>query len=409
MVLGNFMGDRRVIPVVMFHSVGAENLDWVFNYISEPLSNFEAKIRALKEGGFHFITWSQLYKYMRGEVALMLPSILLTFDDGYLDNWVYVYPIMRKYDAKGTIFVSSDFIDPSVGCRPTLDDVNAGRCSQEELDISGFLNLSEMRAMEESGVMDIQSHAATHTWYFKSDKVIDFCLPNDRSYPWMAWNSRPERKPFYMREDQTGFVRLGTPIYEYGKSLAVTRYIPPAEIEDDMANYVEQQGGERFFQQENWRDCLFEKYEEISRTMDCQGRYESEEERRIRTRDELARSKRILEEGLGKSVDFICWPGGGYDKLTLEEAKAVGYKAWTLGSSDQSDFRNVPGANAEQVKRIGSSIQQYWRGQSIGYTNGIEFYCGVRRHQGSVCHKWLGRLLKSARIVGSRFQGIRSA
>jgi hypothetical protein len=127
-------------------------------------------------------------------------------------------------------------------------------------------------------------------------------------------------------------------------------------------------------------------------------RYEKDEEMRERRYRELAESRRVLETNLNKKVEFICWPGGGYDPLTLGLAHAAGYKAWTLGSSDQSLFRNIPGAAADRVKRIGSSIQQVWRGRQLGYTTGAEFYCGVRRHQGSAVHKWAGWLLKAARI-----------
>jgi len=394
-------GDNSVVPVVMFHSVGAENLDWVFNYISEPIATFEDKIRVLAEAGFHFATWSELYAYMRGDASLPLPAILLTFDDGYLDNWVYACPILKKYGARGTIFVSSDFVDPSGQVRPTLEDVEAGRCREEDLDISGFLNWEEMRRMESSGVMDIQSHAATHTWYFTSGRIMDFWKPGTREYPWMAWNARPDRKPFYMREDQTSLVPLGTPVYEYGKSLCVMRYFPSEQIADELAAYVELNGGEGFFSEPDWHERLVKKHEEIFAKVEKGCRYETVEERRRRTLDELENSKQALEENLSKRVDFICWPGGAYDRLTLEEAQAAGYKAWTLGSSDQSSFRNVPGADFRQVKRIGSSIRQMWRGRELGYTTGREFYSGVRRHQGSVYHKWTGRVLKAARIVRS--------
>ncbi len=218
----------------------------------------------------------------------------------------------------------------------------------------------------------------------------------------MAWNERSDRKPFYMREEQSGFVRPGVPVYDYDKSLVVRRYIPAVSIADAMSDYVEAHGGASFFQREEWKRELIRHYEEVLPQYAADCRYESDGERRQRTRDELLRSKMLLEQGLGKSVDFICWPGGGYDQVVLDEARAAGYKAWTLGSSDNSGFRNVPGADNVQVKRIGSSIQQHWRGRPIGYTTGWEFYCGVRRHQGSVLHKWAGRAGKAVKIMQAK-------
>ena len=48
--------------------------------------------------------------------------VVLTFDDGYLDNWVAVMPLLRKYGQKAIIFMSTDFIDPTSQSRPTLDE-----------------------------------------------------------------------------------------------------------------------------------------------------------------------------------------------------------------------------------------------------------------------------------------------
>ena len=58
-----------------------------------------------------------------------------------------------------------------------------------------------------------------------------------------------------------------------------------------------------------------------------ESRYETASERCERIREELSTSKQILEDGLNKQVDFICWPGGGYESETLEIAREVGYKA----------------------------------------------------------------------------------
>ena len=204
-------GNDTIVPVVMFHSVGLAGSDWVFSHISEPLDLFEAKIRILRRSGFRFLFWQDLFDHMSGKKKAPSKSIMLTFDDGYLDNWVYVYPILKKYDAKGTIFVNPEFVDPIAGQRPTIEDVWNNEAAESDLTARGFLSWDEMRAMENSGLIDIQSHALTHTWYFSGPQLDTFYTPWDNSHPWMAWNMRPDRKPFYMAEDQRRFVALGKP------------------------------------------------------------------------------------------------------------------------------------------------------------------------------------------------------
>ena len=52
-------------------------------------------------------------------------SLLITFDDGYLDNYVYAWPILRKYGHKGVVFAVTDAWQKASGPRPTLADVQS--------------------------------------------------------------------------------------------------------------------------------------------------------------------------------------------------------------------------------------------------------------------------------------------
>lgn len=378
----------------MFHSVGLDGTNWVFSHISEPVKLFEEKIAALKQAGYHFIFWDDLFEHMAGRSKMPRKSVMLTFDDGYLDNWVFAFSILKKYGAKGTIFVNPEFVDPAQVPRPTSNDIRAGKISADSLKTVGFLNWAEMRAMEASGLIDIQSHALTHTWYFAGPKVKDFHRPGNKQYPWLAWNLLPERKPFYMTEDQSGFVPSGTPIYEHEVSLICRRYFPPKSVSVGVIDFVSENGGLDFFSVNGWREKLRAHHARLMKCYENEAHYETEGEYKSRVTWELLESKRLIEENLGKRVNYICWPGGGYNETVLALAREAGYRAWTLSSRDQTNFRNIPGANPEQIKRVGSfSRYGVHGGRILGYAGGRYFLCGIERHKGSLFYKWLGRTL----------------
>jgi len=386
--------NHDIIPVVMFHSVGLAGTDWIFSHLSEPLEHFEEKIAALSRAGYHFLFWDDLYEHMAGRWKAPKKSIMLTFDDGYLDNWVYAFPVLRKYGAKGTIFVNPEFVDPADELRPNIEDVWEGQCHEESLQVAGFLNWPEMRAMEASGLVDIQSHSLTHTWYYSGPTVKDFHRPADTRHPWLAWNARPERKPYYMMEDQSSFVPEGTPVYEHEKALACRRYFPPEPVLEGLIRFVRENGGPDFFLAEGWNERLRSRHSSLMMSHGNKGRRETEEEYRKRILFELIESKKLIEENLDKRVDYICWPGGGYNRTVLALAREVGYRSWTFASRDQSDFRNIPGVGKEQVRRVGSFSRYQIPGKPpVGYAGGRYFLCAIERHKGSLFHTWFGRAL----------------
>ena len=394
--------DKKIVPALMFHSVGLENHPWVWSHISEPLDTFEAKIALLKDKGFTGVFWHELYEHMIGGHTLPDNSILLTFDDGYLDNWVNVYPILRKYGMKGTIFVSPDFVDPSDELRPNLDDVSAGSCELDRLTMAGFLNWAEMREMEKSGLIDIQSHAMTHTWYFSGPEIVSLHKPYEVTpHPWLFWNARPDRKPFYLNEDQQRFLPWGYPILEHQKSLTVRRFFPDDDAVNEITSFVADHGGRELFERRDWRSVL-EVW--VAKTFDngsLGGHHESDEARTARITDELQRSKTLIENNLSKQVEFICWPGGANEDVVQSIAKDVGYKSWTLSSRSQLEKRNRPGTDPGSIKRIGTSNVIHVKGRKCG-TGGRQYqYFSVVGHQGSAVHAIALKAYKLAALAFS--------
>lgn len=379
--------NRDIVPTLMFHSVGLQDHPWVWSYISEPVELFEEKIRLLKNRGFNAITWSQLYRYMSGDSPLPKDSILLTFDDGYLDNWVFVYPILKKYGMKGTIFVNPDFVVDGEIVRANLEDVWNSDIPFEDLQIPGFLSWSEMRIMERSGVMDIQSHAMTHTWYFSGPRVVDYHHPAKiERYPWMLWNRCPERKPYYLSEDQSEFVEYGTPIFEHEKSLVVTRFFPDPDVIDRIRNYIVTEGVDAFYKRQDWQRIVQKKISEWFGD-EIPGHYENSEQKHERITFELKESKRIIQDSLNKQVDYICWPGGGNDPVVTDIAKKVGYKSWTLGSQDISSYRNRYNTNPDFIKRMGTSNIVKVRAKAVGHGGAGYMMLRIGTHQHSLLYR----------------------
>ena len=105
------------LPVLMYHSVlGGEH--YAFNS-SNPwvlsADTFSAQMKYLHDNGFETVTAQQLIDFLYNKKNLPAKSVMLTFDDGYLDNAVFAYPIMKEYGFSGVVFAITGEITETQG------------------------------------------------------------------------------------------------------------------------------------------------------------------------------------------------------------------------------------------------------------------------------------------------------
>ena len=75
------------------------------------LENFSEQMQYLYENGFHTLTLSEIKSYYYDNKPLPEKSVLLTFDDCYQSIGIYVYPILKKYKFKATLFVVTGWLN----------------------------------------------------------------------------------------------------------------------------------------------------------------------------------------------------------------------------------------------------------------------------------------------------------
>lgn len=120
----------------------------VLNYhkiddVDMPLSvapvEFDKQMAYLKANGYHAITPDQLAAHLESGANLPEKPLLITFDDGYADNYTNAYPVLKKYGFTATFFVVTDFLS---------------RYPQ-------YLTWDQAREMQKNG-MKIASHTMEH-------------------------------------------------------------------------------------------------------------------------------------------------------------------------------------------------------------------------------------------------------
>lgn len=337
-------------PVLYYHSVAPKPAaDWILHFLTLPLADFEQQLAYLRDHQFQAIFFDEWLAYRKGDKTVRGKEVCLAFDDGLLDNWVYAYPIARKYGMRFTLFVCPECVDPRDIVRPTLEDVWAGNCAETELDDRGFISWKELQLLQESGVVDVQSHTMSHDKFYTSSALRGFYYGGfEGFYPTI--NARPEQKPFYRTDpDFAHWLPLGTPLFEEKSAAIALKYTINPEFFQEAAELAQQYQLEDAEQRPAYERAarqLHRQYHENGRLI---AGVETEAEYQERLAYEIIESKKQIEARLHKPVQFLCWPHGDNSHEAHALALASGYLATTAGKMVEE------GDQVDRIPRIGTS------------------------------------------------------
>jgi peptidoglycan/xylan/chitin deacetylase (PgdA/CDA1 family) len=101
---------RRVLMVLSYHRIGnPEETPYDPGMFSCTADEFDWQIRYLKNR-YQIITLEQLPGLLSGETLLSEPAVLITFDDGYVDNYTCALPVLRHHSVQAVFFLPTAFL-----------------------------------------------------------------------------------------------------------------------------------------------------------------------------------------------------------------------------------------------------------------------------------------------------------
>ncbi len=137
------------IKILVYHSIAPtpkkKESTMTLHYRIKP-SVFESQMKYLKDNGYNTITFSTLVKSIQDGTKLPSNDVVLTFDDGWKNQYTYAYPILKKYNYIGTFFIITSY---PTGKYPA------------------YMSWDEIISLDKSG-MEIGSHTVHHLNLAKS-------------------------------------------------------------------------------------------------------------------------------------------------------------------------------------------------------------------------------------------------
>ncbi len=104
-----FLGSKKT-RILMYHKICDLKVSKPYApYVVSP-SLFDSQMKLLFQNKINIITPDQLIRYKETNVSPPKKSVIITFDDGFLDNYVNAFPILEKYGFKATFFVITNYV-----------------------------------------------------------------------------------------------------------------------------------------------------------------------------------------------------------------------------------------------------------------------------------------------------------
>ncbi len=201
--LKELLGGEDKLLVLAYHRIcETEGFTWDDDLVSASPREFERQIRYIAER-FTPITFEELGRILNGRSLMPPRPVIVTFDDGYMDNYLQAFPILKRYKVPATFFIPVGFIGTQ---RITWWDLKAfkrknGRWPKKGPRFMGWKEIEEMAAWG----MEFGSHTVSHISLAKApDVMIKDELSASKSemehrlgrkvmafaYPYGEWNER---------------------------------------------------------------------------------------------------------------------------------------------------------------------------------------------------------------------------
>ena len=145
----NSVQSKIKIPILMYHYVEyvKDDGDLIRKKLDIVPSLFEAHLQTLRKANYETYFVKDIPDILDGTIHYSTQSAILTFDDGYEDFYTDVFPLLKKYHMRATIYVIYDYI---------------GR--------KGFLNEEQIKTLAESDLIEIGSHTLDHIYLKQAPK-----------------------------------------------------------------------------------------------------------------------------------------------------------------------------------------------------------------------------------------------
>lgn len=269
--------DSNHLLVLTYHRV-TPNVPWSDALIVTP-DQFEQQVKYVKQY-FRLLSASEVAEIIRSRKSFPVQSCLITFDDGWKDNYSHAFPVLQAYHAPAIIFLATGYIgtnkrfwhDRLIELLHTLPLQDAGRRSTT---IRNWATISVEEIAQVVGGVPLRSRRPvieeiTEAWKLLEEPALERKL---QQLEMLQGQSVTTACPTMLSWEEVSAMAAGG--IEFG-----SHTVSHALLDRVTATQL---------------------------------------------KTELRLSKETLESRLGTPVEFVAYPNGNYNEAVISAAKDCGY------------------------------------------------------------------------------------
>ena len=160
---------QNPLTILMYHSIQEKLCGGPCSYydLRITVEAFHRQMKYLNDNGFNIISLDEYAQARMTDRVLPPRPVVITFDDGYMDNYTNAYPVLKEFGFKATIFLAVDYINTGSPADFLSERVGITRDIQ-------FLSWPKINEMSENGIT-FGSHSMSH-------KKLDLLTEDDFAY-----------------------------------------------------------------------------------------------------------------------------------------------------------------------------------------------------------------------------------
>lgn len=151
------------VPVLMYHHINPRKGDM----LTVTPEVFEGQMAYLANAGYKALSIDQLFAFINGTLHVKQKAVVITFDDGWIDNLIYAFPILDRYHLHATVFLITDWTAKASANWQGIPTSIPSHEQSKTLVQTGqehrvVLTWEHVQNMADSCLIDFYSHTKSH-------------------------------------------------------------------------------------------------------------------------------------------------------------------------------------------------------------------------------------------------------